>query len=334
MRRGPCIFLIFLVLVACTAVGEPPRVSSAPADAAGFRLQAQLFHDLNANGKRGENEPFLAGAPLTAGELHCTTGAEGDCDFGTLSRGVYHLELQAPVDFAFRIHATGHIYPAEDGLAVILNQDQFVQVGLTQGLFTTPFTGDPPIDRFYDHDPAGRITWWNEMEHVCPPADAYCTSRPVGTDQHSGTDFALALGEPVLAAAPGEVITVDGPEQCNTVAIYHGYYLGSHIFSGYSHLAEITVSLKQRVGRGQVIGRAGDTCTAGYPHLHFDVFSLPELEGARFMQMIDPFRSLVSAPAGYWQRSLGALSAPEWIREAAQVQDAGWWTVVNQPTNP
>lgn len=338
--------VLTLILVSCSPstthrpsdipiVQLPQTITPLPATVSDiFSMRASVFHDYNANGQWDRDEPPLPGTRLTAGDAACTTDKSGDCDLGIFTRGFYTINIQAKPVYNFRIHSNGHIYPVKDGANLILSSPQTIRIALVQGIFTTPFIGGVQIDRYYDHDPLARISWWNEEDHQCTSTDTYCTSQPIGTNQHSGTDFALPAKVAVLAAAPGEVIAVNGEEQCNSVVIYHGFYMGHHLLSGYTHLSMIDVTLKSRVGRGQKIGTVGDVCTSGYPHLHFDVFSLPELQGAQTMIMVDPFYSTLPLLNGYWQRTLGELSAPIWVEGALPIHTVGWWTAENQPVNP
>jgi hypothetical protein len=106
-----------------------------------------------------------------------------------------------------------------------------------------------------------------------------------GSFSHDGRqtfawDFAMPEGTPVLAAADGIVVeTIDlytegAPDKAledrnNKIILDHG---GGH-FSMYAHLqkAGVLVELGQRVVRGQVIGRSGNTGFSAGPHLHFAV---------------------------------------------------------------
>jgi murein DD-endopeptidase MepM/ murein hydrolase activator NlpD len=85
---------------------------------------------------------------------------------------------------------------------------------------------------------------------------------------HSGTDFAAAQGDPVMAAARGKVLYAGPlPVRGNSVIIDHG--LG--VLSGYHHLSEINVTVGQLVNAGDRIGRVGATGLATGPHLHWEV---------------------------------------------------------------
>jgi len=64
----------------------------------------------------------------------------------------------------------------------------------------------------------------------------------------------------------------------NTVMIDHGYGL----FSEYSHLSSIDVSVGQMVSKGDIIGKTGMTGLAGGDHLHYGM-----LVGKTFVNPIE-----------------------------------------------
>ena len=86
---------------------------------------------------------------------------------------------------------------------------------------------------------------------------------------HSGIDYGLYLGTPVLAALDGKVIR----------AVYLGTGYGTHVVlehedglqTVYAHLSSFSVCLGQSVREGQEIGRSGNTGNSTGPHLHFEV---------------------------------------------------------------
>jgi murein DD-endopeptidase MepM/ murein hydrolase activator NlpD len=91
---------------------------------------------------------------------------------------------------------------------------------------------------------------------------------PRGSRMHTGIDFPVSMGTPVLSARAG-IVTVTRwlPGYGNTVAIKHE--LGASTV--YSHLSAILVRQGQRVAVGQRIGRVGATGGAKGPHLHFEL---------------------------------------------------------------
>ena len=101
--------------------------------------------------------------------------------------------------------------------------------------------------------------------------------------RNDGINIAADSGADVKAASDG-VVVYEGnqvKELGNTVYIKHanGWY------TGYSHLATMTVQNNQHVTRGQVIGTAGQTGTIDRPQLHFEIRYTPSTDIAR---PIDP----------------------------------------------
>jgi murein DD-endopeptidase MepM/ murein hydrolase activator NlpD len=91
-------------------------------------------------------------------------------------------------------------------------------------------------------------------------------NREVDQQDHLGFDLAVTRQAPVPAANSGVVILarffgIYG----NAVMIDHGYGLQSI----YGHLSSIAVKEGQKVVRGEIIGRTGETGLAGGDHLHF-----------------------------------------------------------------
>lgn len=85
---------------------------------------------------------------------------------------------------------------------------------------------------------------------------------------HSGLDFAVPRGTPVIAPANG-VVTIVGDYFFNgrTVFVDHG----QGFITMYCHLDAVLVQKGQEVRRGDVLGRVGATGRATGPHLHWNV---------------------------------------------------------------
>lgn len=90
-----------------------------------------------------------------------------------------------------------------------------------------------------------------------------------GGQVNDGINISAALGEPVWAAAPGEVVYAGSKLKGygNMVLIKHK---GGHT-SSYAHLGRITVAKYDRVKQGQIIGHVGATGDAKEPQLHFAI---------------------------------------------------------------
>lgn len=86
------------------------------------------------------------------------------------------------------------------------------------------------------------------------------------TSRHTGTDFAGALGTPVLAAARGVVALVaDFYLAGRAVYLDHG----AGLVTGYFHLSRAAVAEGDTVEAGQRIGAVGQSGRVTGPHLHW-----------------------------------------------------------------
>ena len=89
-----------------------------------------------------------------------------------------------------------------------------------------------------------------------------------GRGDHQGVDIAAAPGQPVRASADGLVLrsgTMGGLG--SAIYLAHGYGLTTR----YGHLSKIEVRPGQRVKRGDIIGRVGNTGRSTGYHLHYEV---------------------------------------------------------------
>ncbi len=91
-------------------------------------------------------------------------------------------------------------------------------------------------------------------------------NRVVDHQIHLGCDLASVKQAPIPAANDG-IVSYQGflGIYGNSVVIDHGYGL----MTIYGHLSSIAVSDGEKVARGDIIGRTGDTGLAGGDHLHF-----------------------------------------------------------------
>ena len=85
---------------------------------------------------------------------------------------------------------------------------------------------------------------------------------------HEGIDIAAPIGSPIRATADGVVVFTgwDGGYG-KLVVVDHGYGFSTR----YGHCSKILVRVGERVKRGQVIARVGNTGRSTAPHLHYEV---------------------------------------------------------------
>ncbi|QER89504.1 M23 family metallopeptidase [Streptomyces tendae] len=100
--------------------------------------------------------------------------------------------------------------------------------------------------------------------------------------KHSGQDYAVPTGTPVMAAHGGTVVKAggngagDGPAYGNAIVIKHG----SKTYSQYAHLSSVHVKVGQVVKTGQKIALSGNTGNSSGPHLHFEIRTTPNYGSA------------------------------------------------------
>ncbi|MBJ95681.1 MAG: peptidase M23 [Rickettsiales bacterium] len=85
---------------------------------------------------------------------------------------------------------------------------------------------------------------------------------------HTGLDIAAPRGTPVMAPADGHVVFAGYHSAFgNMVVIDHGY----GITTKYAHTSHILVEVGDRVFRGDMIAKVGNTGRSTGPHLHYEV---------------------------------------------------------------
>jgi murein DD-endopeptidase MepM/ murein hydrolase activator NlpD len=126
---------------------------------------------------------------------------------------------------------------------------------------------------------------WNRKESPAqftlplgPPARPMTAGKSFGVKRifngklaeqlHTGADYPVPVGSPVLAVADGTVVVAqDLFFEGNAVMIDHG----DGLISMYFHLSDIKVQVGQEVKKGHTLGSVGSTGRATGPHLWFGV---------------------------------------------------------------
>lgn len=128
-----------------------------------------------------------------------------------------------------------------------------------------------------------------------------------GETFHTGIDIAVPEGTPVRATAAGTVRFVGNTDGYGLrVEIDHG----NGISTLYAHLSVADVVPGQRVERGQVIGKSGNTGASTGPHLHYEI--------RQNGQAIDPEPILRTGTSGTANRGDLAVPYGELIALTAQ----------------
>ncbi|MFE2347038.1 M23 family metallopeptidase [Kitasatospora cineracea] len=106
------------------------------------------------------------------------------------------------------------------------------------------------------------------------------TNAAYAAGYHTGTDFAVSVGTPVLAVGDATVVS----------AGYAGAYgnqivlkLSDGRFAQYAHLSQLGVKAGQHVGAGDQVGKSGNTGNSHGPHLHFEIRTANQ-----YAKVIDP----------------------------------------------
>lgn len=136
------------------------------------------------------------------------------------------------------------------------------------------------------------VTWLEGLPLGLPVAGRPSLTSSFGTRsdpltgrlaQHSGVDFDVPVGTPILAAGSGVVIEAgwDGQYGYAVVVQHHQGYS-----TRYAHASQLKVQRGERVQRGDVVALSGNSGRSTGPHLHFEV-----LRGG---QAVDPANYLLA----------------------------------------
>ncbi len=87
-------------------------------------------------------------------------------------------------------------------------------------------------------------------------------------EMHKGIDMANRIGTPIRVPADGRVVKIYWDKGYGKIlTINHGYGIKTR----YAHCSEIVVKKGQRVKRGEIIAKIGNTGKSTGPHLHYEV---------------------------------------------------------------
>ncbi|MFC1846225.1 peptidoglycan DD-metalloendopeptidase family protein [Chloroflexota bacterium] len=289
------VFCFFSALIACSST--PVNTLQAPVQMSATNFEATIkgiaFHDYNGNGTKEYKEPFL---PDSDFEL---VSIKGDRRFKikTDENGIYSLSLPAGTynilinetipgyndrPFNFLYLSPEEVNRTDELLQITINRDRTFDIALTQGFLTLPYsveTGSYITTLFFDLDKReGFIRDWQGGQETY--------------DQHLGIDYRLPEGTPVIAAAPGRVISSEYDSKSgNVITLSHGLFV-----TRYGHLKKREVRTGDIVIRGQRIGSSGATgeWVGQFPHAHFEL-------NVMILPSIDVYRDITDPEStSYW----------------------------------
>ena len=301
---------------------QPLTISSATSTSRqASRLYGKIFFDYNGNGRQDAEEPDVSNVIVALDGKNITvTNSTGWYVIDDVVHGTRLLKVFPPSNFRYMCESEAEFRKTTGRYAVRLTNHTRKDIGLMEGFLTLPFpsTKKPNIARYYDWNPSiWNYLWWNGRSG----ADTAQNSA----DNHTGIDYDLEEGAPVLATAPGVVILV----RKGRVEIEHDDGFVMH----YCHIRRAYVLEGDIVSRGQPIAESGnipdDDCTSTYPHLHVQIV-LTYRDTWILLDPYSPVFSLSSENSGYWAYRKNALS---WYQRPVDMNPnlLGYWTKRNDP---
>lgn len=109
------------------------------------------------------------------------------------------------------------------------------------------------------------------------PARTITVDGVTATRAHNGIDFACPIGTDVRAVADGLVVRAGwenphAPKQGYGQRVMQSATVGTeHVFIWYGHLNEFLVKEGDRITKGQLIAKSGNTGHSTGPHIHLGV---------------------------------------------------------------
>ncbi|MGW4892996.1 M23 family metallopeptidase [Kitasatospora sp. NPDC004240] len=117
--------------------------------------------------------------------------------------------------------------------------------------------------------PAPPRAEWSAPVPGAPTSNPYGVVNPeYAAGYHTGVDFAVAPGTPLLAVGDATVVSAGWAGAYGKEVVLR---LADGHFAEYAHMSSISVSAGERVEAGERIGSSGNTGNSTGPHLHFEI---------------------------------------------------------------
>ncbi|MFI9328212.1 M23 family metallopeptidase [Kitasatospora sp. NPDC052868] len=112
---------------------------------------------------------------------------------------------------------------------------------------------------------------WSAPVPGAPTSNPYGVANPeYAAGYHTGVDFAVAPGTPLLAVGNATVVSAGWDGAYGKEVVLR---LADGRYAQYAHMSALAVSAGERVSAGEQIGRSGNTGNSTGPHLHFEIRS-------------------------------------------------------------
>ena len=299
-------------------------------------LGGYVFHDYSGNGMLDEGEPFVNDVEIVAQGYYATLKVKpqsGIYVFKDLPK--YKSYKICPVHpenkFRFMWRSPEEVIETRIGYTIdTFRGKQRLDLALGEGFLTLPLRSNAhyTISGFYDWDPrVEHVKWWNGA--VLVPGDTTPTRYRTGFDNHSGIDYSIEVGSPIVAPAPGTVRGRQiGPQGQLGVQIYHD---SIDFWTFYNHLSRIDVQEGQRVSRGQKFAESGESGTT-FPHLHFNTKWVDTDRSFGFFDFYRPIFPMGEESSGFWSLR-SDTEGPVWRKYPREKNPnlLGYWTKDNDP---
>ncbi|MFJ6770443.1 M23 family metallopeptidase, partial [Kitasatospora sp. NPDC091257] len=110
---------------------------------------------------------------------------------------------------------------------------------------------------------------WSAPVPNAPTSNPYGKpNRSYAAGYHTGVDFAVAPGTPLLAVGDATVVSAGWDGAYGKEVVLR---LADGHFAQYAHMSSVAVSAGGRVSAGERIGMSGSTGNSTGPHLHFEI---------------------------------------------------------------